>query len=67
MTIDKTDYEPRPADDWHAKALLPGFSDVLFERATKDLPRYFSFIKREFWMKDYCHQLGCNFDELPHG
>jgi len=36
MTIDPTDYEPRPADE-----LCSAY--------------------------DYCHQLGCNFSELPHG
>jgi hypothetical protein len=66
MTIDATDYEPRAADDFHAAALLPGFSNDLADAAERDLPRYFSFIKAAF-APELCHQLGCEFSELPHG
>jgi len=53
MTIDAADYEPIAPDD-----LSVAFVDVaqasLRERETVN---DFAF----------CHQLGCNFSELPHG
>jgi hypothetical protein len=68
MSIDATDYEPRPADDLisaNVPAIALGFiaANTISE---KDKPRFTSILKGNFKPK-ICHQLGCNFNELPHG
>jgi len=70
MTVDPTDYAPRPADDFVSRIDLVAKQSkrngwLVLPLVPMDLmPRYFSIIK----FKPFeCHQLGCNFDELPHG
>lgn len=67
MTIDEADYEPRPADDCVAR-ILTNYKPIGI-CSLHDWRRYRSIeagscpsIKTA-----RCHQLGCNFDELPHG
>lgn len=65
MTIDATDYEPRAADDH-------------FAGASKDTSWRHDYFQLRAWnsmllglmLRDRkwhpCHQLGCEFSELPH-
>jgi len=69
MTIDQEDHAPRPADDFMAHCIVYGFSHALFNRISNsaDWQRYYGFLKhpgRGF--NKECHQLGCEFSELPH-
>jgi hypothetical protein len=61
MTIDKDDYAPRPADDSFSVMRTPK-APVLPD----DWHRYASLIYGYF-KPARCHQLGCEFSELPHG
>lgn len=70
MTIDAKDYEPRPADDFIAikHPALRGDFQSRFHAATKTwlyhAPRMRSLAQHR---TAKCHQLGCNFNDLPHG
>lgn len=64
MSIDAKDYEPRPADDH--------FAGVNYkELKTNDCRRRWNSmiigltLRYRKWHP--CHQLGCNFNDLPHG
>jgi len=68
MTIDQEDYAPRPADD--CVAFYPSIS--FFQRQNSDRPRFKSLLNGMYGFyttlsAPHCHQLGCNFSELPHG
>jgi hypothetical protein len=66
MTIDQDDYAPRPAHDFAAIVNSLGFFKIL------DTLERFSPSNDEAWRsintsESRCHQLGCEFSELPHG
>jgi len=71
MTIDQDDCAPRPADDFIAHIDTPEPSLPKRRRwlalprlELADMPRYFGMLKLK---PTRCHQLGCEFSELPHG
>jgi len=66
MTIDPTDYEPRPADDFAAAREIRKKWASFPRMSLSSFNRYCSLLER-FKKTTHCHQLGCNFDELPHG
>ncbi|CAB4164978.1 hypothetical protein UFOVP817_21 [uncultured Caudovirales phage] len=66
MTIDPTDYEPRPADDFAAAMNSLGFFKII------DTLERFTERDSEIWRgintsEERCNQLGCDFSDLPHG
>jgi hypothetical protein len=70
MTIDDTDHEPRPADDWWAlHGKLPSIMDLprdLFT-ASHMISQTADFQKRQCEdTYQICHQLGIRFQDFPH-
>jgi len=66
MTIDETDYEPKPADDHFAELS----KDSSFRRDITELRAWNSMMLGLMFRdrkRHHCDQLGCDFDELPHG
>ena len=57
MTIDQEDHALRPADDYHS-----GLVGSFMLDDEESLARIASFADQG----DHCHQLGCEFSELPH-
>lgn len=62
MTIDQEDHAPRPADDFWAG--LPTPVDVLPH--SRKLVSIILGDERRADPSAKCHQLGCDFSELPH-
>lgn len=65
MSIDHTDYEPRPAHDFAAAMNSLGFYKII------DTLERFTANDTEVWRgintsEERCHQLGINFNKLPH-
>ena len=64
MTIDYTDYEPRPADDVVAFINMPEHHQGYVKLGRGDICQAIRLVFRRRF--DHCDQLGIDFNKLPH-